>query len=61
MIFKLHIHLDNAAFEEEPELSRILLELSDKVRGHDLQPCCYENLKDVNGNTVGRWAIKNEN
>lgn len=57
------ISMDNAAFEEDAgaELSRILQDAAKKVqdfRTTDLDSYDrYHNLKDVNGNTVGKLAI----
>lgn len=61
MIFKLHIHTDNAAFEDNkgPELARILRELAYKME-KDGPSWCYQNLKDINGNIVGKYAEKEE-
>lgn len=51
--FKLEVRMDNAAFEDEYELGRILRDIANKVdsdykSGHAI---------DTNGNSVGRWAI----
>lgn len=53
--FQLYIDTGNAAFEDNPgdELARILEELARDLRENGLLE--VENLRDVNGNTVG-WA-----
>ena len=50
------IRMDNAAFEEEPatEISRILRDLAERVE----LGSGYENLRDINGNTVGTFRIE---
>lgn len=51
------IEMDNAAFDDAPEyeVSRILRELSRsiEIQGFDH---CPNNLKDINGNTVGAFS-----
>lgn len=55
MKLKININLDNAAFEDEGEISRILRQLADKIS--------YDGridggkIMDVNGNSVGTWEI----
>jgi len=55
MNLKININLDNAAFEDEGEISRILRKLADKIS--------YDGridggkIMDVNGNSVGTWEI----
>lgn len=54
MIAKIKIEMANAAFEEPAsELARILRDLAKKIE--DGQTDCA--LRDVNGNTVGRFFI----
>jgi hypothetical protein len=60
MRFTLTIEMDNAAFDRSPgtELSRILRELNSKLyREHDIRPNESGKVRDVNGNTVGEWAV----
>lgn len=59
--FHLTVNVDNAAFDPDPrpELARILRAVAQLVEdgehiGH------YLTVFDVNGNDVGRFAIKNE-
>jgi hypothetical protein len=61
MIFRLNVHTDNAAFDPDPapELARILRAAAERIEsgeyiGH------YLTILDVNGNDVGRFALKNE-
>lgn len=63
MIFRLHIHADSAAFEEEGvpvhELARILRETADRIEAEGV-PTSYANLRDVNGNTCGAYRLRDE-
>lgn len=55
-MFTLTIETDNAAFGDEPsyELSRILLEVAEKVgAGHT-----RGTVRDENGNRVGSFEVK---
>ena len=64
MEFKLHVNLDNAAFNDEftgepaqgYELARILRSLADYVENFypDTLDGFERNILDVNGNRVGR-------
>lgn len=59
MEFRLNIHADNEAFEPEPahEIARILRDISHRIEsGMDLSS--YRTLFDINGNDVGRVALK---
>lgn len=61
MIFRLFVHTDNAAFGDAPqwELARILRKVADRVEaGEDISH--YLTILDVNGNDVGRFALKEE-
>lgn len=62
MKFTLTINMDNAAFGDwpAPELRRILRNAADQVHvdPHDTRVGANEgSLRDINGNTVGRWEI----
>ena len=48
------VEMDNAAFEENEELSRILTEAANKVNYDDGHTTF---IYDFNGNRVGRWKI----
>lgn len=64
--FTVKIACDNAAFCEDddptyrsaaPELARILREIADQIdagRRYDF----FQTIRDVNGNDVGRYALK---
>jgi len=58
--FTLYINTDNEAFspEPEPELSRLLRKVADRIeRGHD-DVSYFQTIHDSNGNNVGRFALK---
>lgn len=56
-LFKVQIDMANSAFDPpEPELSRILRELADRL-DHDIVDRINVTIKDINGNTVG-FAIE---
>lgn len=59
MTLTIKIEMDNAIFEENSgsEISRILTNLAEGVDGSDLQPGYAENLRDLNGNTVGSAKV----
>lgn len=48
--FVMRVNMDNAAFEDNGELVRILREVADKVEHLKEFPF---NLRDINGNKVG--------
>ena len=57
----IRIGMENAAFSdgnEGAELARILRKLADRIESAGDAPRCFENIRDVNGNTVGRYAAK---
>jgi len=55
MEFTLSFNMDNAAFQFEPEqeVSRILLEVAEKVELGVTRTI----IRDANGNKVGGWEI----
>lgn len=57
--FRLNVHTDNAAFADDPgpELVRILRAVADRIEAEGV-PTLYETIHDVNGNDVGRFALK---
>ena len=60
--FKLTVDMDNAAFSDQydgQELSRILRMVADKIDDNGI-PWQYQNIKDINGNIVGKYAQKVE-
>ena len=61
MKFIIRIGMENAAFaegNEGAELARILRKLSDSIESDGEAPRSFENIRDVNGNTVGQYAAK---
>jgi hypothetical protein len=52
----MHVEMDNAAFEDNGELPRILREVAEKIDRLHSYPI---KLRDVNGNPVG-FAIVEE-
>lgn len=64
--FTVEMQIDNAAFEESSEVSRILFALAEKVLvqniegeiAHNLGPAVA--LRDVNGNTVGIAKVEED-
>ena len=61
MKFIIRIDLQNAAFsegDEGAELARILRELAERIERAGEAPRCFENVRDINGNTVGQYAAK---
>lgn len=58
MKFLMRFDMDNAAFEDAPELEavRILEDVATRIR----QGAAGGNVRDVNGNTVGKFAILGE-
>lgn len=61
--FLVRVQLGNAAFCENTsaEIARILRELADSVESQTPREMArFQNLRDLNGNTVGQYAIKPE-
>ena len=59
MPFTVKIDTDNAAFDPDPgpELARILRRIADHIERGDTYDM-FQTILDVNGNDVGRFAIK---
>lgn len=60
--FKLTVDLDNAAFSDQydgQELARILRMVAQRIEDGGI-PWMYQNIKDINGNIVGKYAQKAE-
>lgn len=58
MTIMLTMETDNAAFEGEnmaPEIARILRAVADDIDANGVRGL---KLRDVNGNTVGRFGVK---
>lgn len=61
MKFILRIDLKGAAFDDgaaPSEVVRILREAAEQIEGWQDLPGYFQNLRDVNGNTVGQYAAK---
>jgi hypothetical protein len=54
MRVKITIDIDNAAFEDSDELSRVIHETADKAIGLPLRPGTWISIFDINGNKVGK-------
>jgi hypothetical protein len=61
-IFRLYIRTGNDAFADNPapELARILRSIADKIETEGEAPWAYQTVRDINGNDVGRYALKGE-
>lgn len=59
MTFKVSIEMDNAAFEESSgvEVARILRSVADAIDEQDVLPGFEMNLRDINGNKVGKATV----
>ena len=59
--FTVSMNTDNAAFDDDhnSEVARILRAIADKVESHGCSGF-FETIRDINGNDVGRYAIKND-
>lgn len=62
--FKLHINTGNDAFgdtkaSQDLEIARILRQVANRIERGD--PChMYRDILDLNGNIVGKFALKDE-
>jgi hypothetical protein len=58
--FRLNMTMDGAAFADNPrsEIARILRDIAAKVEGFDCDVTMFQTIHDINGNDVGRWAVK---
>lgn len=55
----IEIRMDNAVFQDSPELARILGELSDRLYEGTPNYCDWD-VRDINGNKVGTILIEKE-
>lgn len=60
-VFRLYVATDNAAFDSDPrhEVTRILRECADRIEREGVG-FPSQTIRDVNGNDVGRYAIKTQ-
>lgn len=60
MKFNLYVNCDNAAFDSNPapEVVRILREVAQQIEDAGEVPDMFKTIRDVNGNDVGRYALK---
>jgi hypothetical protein len=61
--FNLYIDLQNDAFQQSPEteIARILRDVADRIEhSTKFDLSMYRTIRDINGNDVGRYAIKPE-
>lgn len=60
MRFTLEIKMDNDAFQDDPmgELSQTIKEVAEILPiSHENIRSVSGNIKDINGNTVGKWEL----
>lgn len=59
-VFTVKFDTDNAAFEDcrDYEIARILRNIADRVE-RDGCSGFFETVRDINGNDIGRFALKN--
>ena len=56
MNFRFEINIDNAAFEDGRELSRLLRKTANAMEGIGIANVKHK-VYDINGNTVGEWEL----
>lgn len=60
--FTLYVRTDNSAFDETTtpahEVARILREIADTIEKDESIPWHFVTIRDINGNDVGRYALK---
>jgi len=52
-MFTLKIEMGNAAMQDGDDISRALIEVAEKVAACN----SFGRIKDINGSTVGEWAL----
>lgn len=59
-VFTLKFDTDNAAFDDDRdgEIVRILHSVASRIEANGLSGF-YETVRDVNGNDIGRFSLKN--
>jgi hypothetical protein len=58
--FSLTIELGNAEMCKTSHVRRALRDLADKISVNAVADCAEGKVRDVNGNTVGRWSFDSE-
>jgi hypothetical protein len=56
MEFTVKINVDNAAYEDQDIQYQLIENLKDIIDRLE-HSCDWGTVKDVNGNTVGRWSL----
>ncbi len=56
--FVVNLSTDNAAFEDDSELPRILRKIAADIEADPTRAWYFQTIFDVNGNDVGRYALK---
>lgn len=61
MKFTLEIALGNDASQSADDVAHMLIKVANKLLNEEaeqLMPKQFRNIKDLNGNTVGLWQVK---
>ena len=61
--FTINISTDGAAFDGQDlpfEIARILTDIALKVDNRGVDIGYFQTIRDINGNDVGRWALKED-
>ena len=58
MRFVLEIEIDNAVFDRDAEIARILEEAAVLIMDVRSEPGEAIKLRDINGNTIGKMELK---
>lgn len=59
MKFKLEVEMENAAMQDGRDLAGLLTKLAKDIEDCSREDCAgsYGRVRDLNGNTVGKWEI----
>jgi hypothetical protein len=57
MKLKIEITMDNAAFDDDSEIGRILSDFSGELAGYSVLSGQSGVLRDINGNACGSWKV----
>lgn len=58
MKFTVEIELGNDLAQTGKDIAEMLLRVAGRIQYDDLAPKSFANIKDLNGNTVGLWQVK---